>query len=58
MRRLKIETEFECWLADLRIAELAGCLEHTEEEQELRSLIEAVDRWKMRWAHKMEQPCS
>lgn len=57
MLRMTIETELGCQRALERIAELAGCLERTDEEQELRALAEAVKVWDtQRWAHTMEQP--
>ncbi len=57
MPKITIETELGCQRALERIAELAGCLEATSEEQELRALTEAVERWDtQRWAHTLEQP--
>jgi hypothetical protein len=57
MLKITIETELGCQRALERIAELAGCLEGTIEEQELRALTEAVETWDIqRWAHALEQP--
>lgn len=54
MLRITIETELGCQCALERIAELAGCLERTEE---LRALAEAVKVWDtQRWARTIEQP--
>ena len=57
MLKITIETELDCQRALERIAELAGCLERTDEERELSALAEAVKTWETkRWAHAMEQP--
>jgi hypothetical protein len=57
MPKVIIETELDCQRALERIADLAGCLELTEEEQELKALSEAVKAWEtQRWAHMLEQP--
>jgi hypothetical protein len=57
MPKVIIETELDCQRALERIAELAGCLEFSHEEQELRALTEAVKAWEtQRWAHMLEQP--
>jgi hypothetical protein len=57
MLKITIETELDCQRALERIAELAGCIESTDEERELRALAEAVKEWETRrWAHALEQP--
>jgi hypothetical protein len=57
MRKVAIETELDCQRALERIAELAGCLEDTVEELELRALTQAVSAWEtQRWGHILDQP--
>jgi hypothetical protein len=57
MPNVVIETELDCQRALERIADLAGCLEFSDEEQELGALTEAVKAWEtLRWAHLLEQP--
>lgn len=45
---MKIETEEDLAKAEVRIAELAGCLEGTPEERELEALVDAADAFRQR----------